>query len=94
MTPGRFFGIVFAIHLVVSVGYYFLADGFGAGSRSIGAGNVGLALFGGMLLVFRLAGGETGSASEFLPLIFLINSAVTAGVATGILQLVRRVRAA
>ena len=91
MRPGRFFWIVFGVHLVVSVAYYFLI--LGSDSGGPGAGNVGMGVFGGLLALFRLTGRH--EVPEYaLPLIFLLNSVVTAGIATGILQVVRRLRAA
>jgi hypothetical protein len=94
MTAGRFFAFFFIVHLVVSAGYYFLAGQFGGGSQGIGAGNLGMGVYGMMRLLFGLAGGQASIEPTVLPLLFLVNSALTAGVATGILLVVRRLRAA
>ena len=94
MTAGRFFGFFFIVHLVVSATYYFMASQFGGGSQGIGAGRVGMGVFGAMQLLFVLAGGQSSLEPTVLPLLFLVNSALTAGVATGIFLFVRRLRAA
>jgi hypothetical protein len=89
-TGWKFFFAFFGVHLVASVAYYFLA-GQVSGSLAPGGGQVGVPMFGAML--FLLSGGQpTADATVLLVLPF--NSAVTAGVATGIFQVVRRLRAA
>ena len=93
MTAGKFFGLFFIVHLVVSTGYYFLAS-LGGGSGGIGGGNVGMGVFGAMYALYGVAGGKSNIAPTVLPLLFLINSALTFGVATGIFLVVRRLRAA
>ena len=88
MRPRTFFGAFFCVHLVVSVAYHFL----GGQSQGIRGGSFGLGIFGGMS--FLLSGRQPTVAAPLLPLLFLLNSALTAGVATGIFILVRRLRAA
>jgi hypothetical protein len=85
-----FFAFVF-VHLLASVAYYLLAGQPGSGSMAPGGGQVGVPMFGAML--FLLSGGQPMADATVL-LVLPLNSAVTAGVATGIFQLVRRLRAA
>ncbi len=88
----KFFGAFFCVHLVASVSYYFLAGQPGSGSFGATGGHAGIPMFGGIL--FLLSGGQPMAPVAALPLLFLLNSAITAGVATGILLLVQRLRAA
>ena len=93
MRPSRFFGVFFVVHLLASVAYYLLISRQGgAGSQGVGGGRVGMGIFGGML--FLLTYGQSTPSTPALALLILLNSAVTAAVATGIFLLVRRVRAA
>ena len=91
-TRWKFFIAFFCLHLIVSVTYYFLSGQPGSESLVPGGGPVGVPVFGGML--FLLSGGRPMAAVTISPLFFLFNSAITAGVATGIFLLVRRLRAA
>jgi hypothetical protein len=91
-TRWKFFVFFFCVHLVASVTYYFLSGQPGSESLGPGGGRVGVPMFGGMM--FLLSGGQPMAATPLLPLIFLLNSALTAGVATGIFLVVRRLRAA
>ena len=94
LTAGKFFGVFFIVHLLLSAGYYFLAGRLDGASPGIGAGNVGLGMFGAMYLLFGSSGGRAGIEPTVLPLLFLVNSSLTAGVATGVFLVVRRLRAA
>jgi hypothetical protein len=94
MTAGRFFGLFFIVHLVVSAGYYLLASQGGGGPQGIGAVRVGMGVFGAMQLLFVVAGRQSSIEPTLLPLLLVVNSALTAGVATGIFLVVRRLRAA
>ena len=55
---------------------------------------MGMGVFGAMYALYGVAGGKSNIAPTVLPLLFLANSALTAGVATGIFLVVRRLRAA
>ena len=86
----KFFAVFFVAHLVVSVTYYFLVGQSGSGSLGAGGGRVGVPVFGGMLFLLSLG----QQMPEVSPLFFVLNSAVTAGVATGVFAVIRRLRAA
>jgi len=88
MRPRTFLVAFFCVHLVVSIAYYFLASQ----SQGVSGGRIGLGVFGAM--AFLLSGDQPAVATPLLPVLFLLNSAVTAGLATGIFVLVRRLRAA
>ncbi len=88
----KFFIAFFCVHLIASVAYYFLSGQPGPESLGPGGGRVGVPMFGGML--FLLSGGRAMAATTISPLFFMFNSAITAGIATGIFLLVRRLRAA
>jgi hypothetical protein len=96
VRPGKLVGVFFVVHLAVAVGYYFLSSQFGSGSGSagVGGGSAGMGAFGGILGVLLLFSKGRPLEPTVLPLIFLLNSALTAAVATGILVVVRRLRAA
>jgi hypothetical protein len=96
VRPGKFFRVFFCVHLAVSVGYYFLSGQFdsGSGSAGVGGGGAGMAAFGGILGVLLLFSNGRPLEPTVLPLIFLLNSTLTAAVATGILVVVRRLRPA
>jgi hypothetical protein len=89
-TSWKFFVAFFVVHLVASVTYYFLSGQPGSESLGPGGGRVGVPMFGGML--FLLSGGRPIEAIS--PLFFIFNSAITAGIATGIFLVVRRLRSA
>ena len=91
-TGWKFFIAFFSVHLMASVAYYFLSAQPGSETLVPGSGRVGTPVFGGML--FLLTGGRRMADTSVAPLLFILNSAVTAGFATGILQVVRRLRAA
>jgi len=93
MRPGKFFGVFFAVHVVASAAYYFLSGQLDSSFGGPGGGHVGLGVFGGLLFLFQMSGHPTISGSA-LSLIIFLNSALTAGVATGIFLVVRRLRAA
>jgi hypothetical protein len=84
----KFFGAFFCIHLIASVTYCFLAGQ--PGSMGTGGGRVGIPVFGGIM--FLLSGGQPMATVS--PLLFILNSSLTAAVATGIFVVVRRLRAA
>jgi len=86
----KFLGVFFVAHLVVSVTYYLLAGQPGSGSLGGGGGGAGIPAFGGML--FLLSFGRP--MPEVSPPFFILNSLVTASVATGVFIMVRRLRAA
>jgi hypothetical protein len=90
-TGWKFFFAFFGVHLTASVAYYFLSGQPGSGSLGPGGGHVGIPMFGAML--FLLSSGHP-MADATLLLFLPFNSAVTAGIATGIFQVVRRLRAA
>jgi hypothetical protein len=93
MRPSRFFVAFFLVHLGASVVYYFLLSGQpGAGSQGIGGVRVGMGIFGGVL--FLLTQGQSPPSTPALALLILLNSSLTAAVATGIFVVVRRTRAA
>jgi len=93
MRASRFLGVFFVVHLLASVSYYFLLSGrVGAGAQDVGSGRVGMGVFGGML--FLLTNGQSTPSTPTLAFLILLNSALTAAVATGIFLVVRRLRAA
>ena len=88
----KFFIAFFCVHLLACVMYYFLAGQPGSESMGIGGGRAGMSMFGGIL--FLLSGARPMAPVAALPLLFILNSAITAGIATGIFLLVQRLRAA
>ena len=58
----------------------------------VGGGPAGMSMFGGIL--FLLSGAQPMAPTAALPLLFILNSAITAGVATVIFLLIQRLRAA
>jgi hypothetical protein len=88
----KFFAVFFFAHLAVSVTHFFLSGQPGSESPGAGGGRVGIPMFG--VVQFLLTGGRPMATTVVSPLFFILNSAVTAGVATGIFLVIRRLRSA
>jgi len=86
----KFFLWFFLGHLLASVAYFFLSRELASGSSGAGAGSPGLGMFGGAMFLLSLGRGRP----EVSALLFVLNSAVTAAVATGIFNVIRRLRSA